>query len=799
MKEHTLRVLEFGSILNLLKGYASSDLGKSLCESLKPVGDIKQIEDLLNEVSELKEVLQVHGDIPIGGIKDIEESIIKTRVEGSILDPFEFLDILSTLEVTHQLKRFFDRLKGNTYPLLKELGSRFIPTPDLEYKIKRTIGERGDVLDSASLKLKEIRRKIRLLRTKIQTSLENLLDQGSFQSFFQEKIITIRNGRYVIPVKSDFKGHIQGIIHDHSHSKATYFIEPISTIEMNNELSLLSKEEKSEEIRVLKSLSNDIKANAPEIVNNLRILEKVDVTYAKAKYSIELNGEKPILNKEGRANLINAYHPLLLSLQNGDKDVVPIDIHFDKGCNALIITGANTGGKTVALKTIGILTLMVQTGMHIPVADGSVAAVFASIFADIGDEQDIEQNLSTFSSHISQIVEILDEADESSLVLLDEIGVGTDPDEGAALAMAFLDYLKVKRSSVIATTHLNLLKAYAYLHEDVINISVEFDTETMKPLYRLIYGVSGESKALVIAERLGIPQEILNKAVSFMENKNGHISSLIKALENSQREIIEERKELRELREITLACQEKMGSLVKKIQEKKDVILLEAETRAREFIKKTENKAREILKDIENKRKHRFCGINERLHNLKEELEIFKPVTSRKRDRLPPLNIRMGDVVKISPLNKEGIIVKTREGSDQVEVLIGNLKVKVRINDLEEASASEKEFSDRIREDRLIDAEIKGEKPINSPTTVITDKINVVGRRVDDALPLLDKAIDNAIVSGKTKVHVIHGIGPGRLREAIRDHLKDHTYVTDFSSADLSQGGAGVTVVEIKV
>lgn len=786
MTEHTLQVLEFHSVLSLLKGFATSNLGESLCESLRPKRDIKEIESLLDEVSELKEILRVYGDIPISGIRDVEESVIKTRVEGFILDPFEFLDILSTLQAAHQLKRFFGKLEGTPYPLLRKMGNKLIFLPDLERKIEQAVGVRGDILDSASPKLKEIRGKIKRLRTKIQKSLEDLLVQDLFQPFFQERIITIRNGRYVIPVKSDFKGHIQGIIHDHSHSKATYFVEPISTIELNNELGLSFKEEKDEELRVLENLSNSIRANSQEILTNLELLGKIDLTYAKVRYSIELNARKPTLNEEGRVSLINAYHPLLLSLQSGKEDVVPIDIHVAKGCNTLIITGANTGGKTVALKTAGILTLMVQAGMHIPVADYSEAAVFDSIFADIGDEQDIEQNLSTFSSHISQIVEVLGKADESSLVLLDEIGVGTDPDEGAALAMALLDYLRGKGSSVIATTHLTLLKAYAYLHKDVMNVSVEFDPETMEPRYNLIYGISGESNALVIAETLGIPREILDKALGYIEKNDSYTGSLIRALESSQRKIIEDRKEVKRLKEITLGYQEQVKSLVEKIREKREAILLEAEARARTLLRRTEDEVKEIVKDLKKRGNHGVNEINGKLRRLKEEIKALRPA-KRKDGKPPPLNLERGDVVRINPLNKEGVIVNVQEGSGQVDVLIGNLKVKIRLDDLEQVSG---EISG--------DSGTSREMPFISPATGVTDKINVVGMRIFDALPLVDKAIDSAILSGITKLDIIHGIGTGRLRKAIRDHLRTHSLVENFDSADLSQGGAGVTVVEIR-
>ena len=792
MNEHTLKVLEFDCILDLLKGFASSDLGKSQCESMKPQKEINVIETLLDEVSELKEVLQVHGGIPIDGIRDVEKYIIGTSAEGSILDPFEFLDILSTLKAAHRIKKFFKKLKDHAYPLVKEMGSGLIFLPDIEHKIEKSIGERGEILDSASPRLGEIRRKLRRIRAKIQTSLENLHARDSLQSVFQERIITIRNGRYVIPVKSDFKGHIQGIIHDHSHSKATYFIEPISTIEANNELGMLFKEEKNEELRVLKNLTDSVQNDAQGILSNLKLLEKVDLTYAKAGYSIELNARKPVLNREGRVNLVNSYHPLLLSLRNGKENTVSIDIHFDKGCNSLIITGANTGGKTVALKTMGILTLMVQSGMHIPVADYSEAAVFDSVFADIGDDQAIDRNLSTFSSHISHVVEILHKANESSLVLLDEIGVGTDPDEGAALAMALLDYLRGKGAHIIATTHLNLLKAYAYLHDDIMNVSVGFDTDTMKPYYSLIYGAPGESNALVIAERLGIPREILDRAKGFIENKNGHIARLIRALEGSQRDVIEEKKGVQKLKEVNLAYQRQIESLLELLRGKEESILLETEAKARAFLKKTEEEARKIIEGLRKKEKDGgedgFSGIDQRFHHLEEELKLFKP--SRKRGNHGPLpsELKKGDVVWITPLKKKGVVVDVREDSDQVSVHIGNLKVKVCLNNIEQAKG------DRAKDSRTKEEFVTGPHVVGA-----THRINVIGMRVDDALPLVDKAIDNALLGGITRMDVIHGIGTGRLKEAIQKHLRDHSFVTAFGSADLSQGGAGATVVEIKV
>ena len=803
MNEHTLRVLEFNTILSLLKGLVTSRLGESLCESLKPISDRKQIATLLDEVSELKEILQNYGDIPIGGIMDVEESIKKTRVQGAALEPVKILEICSTLNATHRLKRFFEKLEGDWYPLTKGIAKRLIALPEIEHKIEKTIGDRGDILDSASSKLNRIRQEIKKCKAKIQRYLEGLFASSSFQPFFQEKIITIRNGRYVIPVKSDFKGHIQGIIHDHSHSKATCFIEPIATIELNNELGLISKEEKDEEIRVLQELTSRIQANASEILSNLKLLGKIDLTFAKAKFSIHLDARRPALNEEMQVNLINAYHPLLLFFKDRYKgknkpvnltsDVVPIDIHFDKGCSTLIITGANTGGKTVALKTAGILTLMVQAGIHIPVKDGSSAAIFDSIFADVGDEQDIEQNLSTFSSHILQIIEILEKADERSLVLLDEIGVGTDPDEGAALSIALLDYLKEKKASIIATTHLNLLKAYAYLHEDVTNVSVAFDPETMEPLYRLVYGASGESNALVIAKKLGIPREILNRASGFLKESNKGVSSLIGALEKTQKEIIKEKEEIESLKGIHIVYQKQLESLLDHFNKKEERLLLECVNKVESLLKKAEHEAKEILKNVK-KNGHAFSNVKGRLNKIREDFETYRP----KRDKESFLVPQVGDLVKITPLNKEGVILNIHGGLDKVEVLIGDLKVKVDVSDLEQASLDKKVHNYRATRNRSRGYDIWKEVFVGSSVSEMPGKVNVVGLRVDEAIPLVDKAIDNAVLNGITRLDIVHGIGTGRLREAIRDHLKLHNYIDNFRAADLSQGGAGVTIADIK-
>ncbi|MDY6854743.1 MAG: endonuclease MutS2 [Thermodesulfobacteriota bacterium] len=803
MNEHTLRVLEFNSILSLLKGHVTSYLGESLCESLKPISDIKEIETLLDEVSELKEILQNYGDIPIGGVMDVEESIKKTRVEGFVLDPTEIIDIFSTLNATHRLKGFFEKLGGDWYPLTKGIAKCLIDLPEVERRIRKTVGDRGDILDSASPKLNRIRQEIKSCKAKIHSYLEGLFANSLFQPFFQEKIITIRNGRYVIPVKSDFKGHIQGIIHDHSHSKATCFIEPLFTIELNNELGILSKEEKDEEIRVLRELTSHIQANANEILSNLRALGKVDLTFAKAKFSIDLHAIRPVLNEEMHVNLINAYHPLLLSFKDGYKnkdkpvnltnDVVPIDIHFSKRCNTLIITGANTGGKTVALKTIGILTLMVQAGMHIPVKDGSSVAIFDSIFADVGDEQDIEQNISTFSSHILQIVEILEKADERSLVLLDEIGVGTDPDEGAALSMALLDYLREKKASIITTTHLNLLKAYAYLHEDVTNVSVAFNSETMEPLYRLVYGASGESNALVIAKKLGIPREILNRASGFLAESNKGISNLIGALEKTQKEVIKEKEEIKRLKEIHIVYQKQLDSLLDQINKKKERLLIEVEAEVESLLNNVEHEAKEILKDVK-KNGRAFSKVKEGLNEIKEKFESYRP----KRDKKPFSVPQVGDFVKISPLNKEGVIFSMHGGADKVEVLIGDLKVKVDISDLEQASLDKKVHNYRATGNRSRGYDIWKEVFVDSTVSEMLGKVNVVGLRVEEAILLVDKAIDNAVLHGITRLDIVHGIGTGRLREAIRGHLKLHNYIDNYRAADLSQGGAGVTIADVK-
>ncbi len=529
MKEHALRDLEFFQFLDLLKNYTLSECGRNYCLTLRPRQDIAEINIIFQTVAETMEVLKIAGDLPLAGFYDLNPLLSESRVEGFILSAENFLKIKSTLGVAEKARKFGQIFGPKYYHLQKWLMS--IPSLNSLYELLcSTFGERGEILDSASADLEYLRREIIKLRAKIRKKLESLWIQESLKNIFQEQILTIRNGRYVLAIKAEFKNALPGIIHDQSQSGATFFIEPFSVIEENNELNLLLNEEREEERRILKELTDLVRENSSQISQTVQILSYLDFLFGSGKYALSTNSIIPLLNKEGDIYLEKARHPFLPS-----SSAVPIDLKFKKGTNALIISGANAGGKTVALKTLGLLTIIAQCGIPIPAAAASRVAIFNNIFAEIGDEQNLPDNLSTFSAWVQTICEILEKADENSLVLLDEVGRGTDPAEGAALTMALLDELRARRTKTAVTTHLHLLKAYGNAHPDVVNVSVEFDTETNRPTYKLIYGRPGESYALPTAQKFGLPSALVEKAKNYIGAGERRISELLQALEEKER------------------------------------------------------------------------------------------------------------------------------------------------------------------------------------------------------------------------------------------------------------------------
>ena len=808
MDEHTLRVLEFEKIRLFLKQFATSEPGKRRCERLFPSRQTEEVKIWLREVGELREIIGIEGDIPIHGVKDIEETVEKTRVENFILTSKELLDIQCTLEVARRVKRFFKRVKDD-FPRLRQITENIVILDDLEKKIRNAVGSQGEILDAASAELREIRQRIKHRREKIRQTLDSLLLQADMELVFQERFVTLRNNRYVLPVKSEYKSYLPGIVHDQSQSRATFFIEPLSIVDSNNELSLLIQDEANEEMRILSELTGEVGQRISDILCDIDLMGRLDLIYAKAMLSEKLQAVEPLLNDQGKITLSQCRHPILLStakkvalsedsqetvpaggessLTLYDFDnvrVVPVDIRMEETTDTLIITGANAGGKTVALKTLGLLTAMAQAGIHIPAHSASELAVFRSIFADIGDEQNIEGNLSTFSAHMVRINAILKEAGHNVLVLLDELGSGTDPSEGAALGIAILDHLRERGARSVITTHLNLLKTYAYIHGGAENVSVEFDPVTLRPTFRLIYGIPGMSNALAIAGNLGISPQIIKEASRYLKEADRQIIHLMQGLQEKQRSLKIKETEMVQLKEMTLQYQDKAQQLVDLIRSQKEKILSGYEARARGVVREVEEELKRIIADAKRSERAQLEERRKAARAVKEKIAAHFDRGKTKKDIIKELEV--GQRVRLADVKKGGVVIRADNALKKAEIQVGNVRIMASFRELELVEE---------REERGESADTSWRKVITSRSS---SQVNVIGMRVDEAIPVVEKAIDNALLNGFSELEIIHGIGTGRLRKAIREYLKEHSSVKEFKSGGSQKGGHGVTIVEIK-
>ena len=808
MDEHTLQVLEFEKIRLFLKQFATSEPGKRRCELLFPSRQTEEVKIWLREVGELREIIGIEGDIPIHGVKDIEETVEKTRVENFTLTSKELLDIQCTLEIARRVKRFFKRVKDD-FPRLRQITENIVILDDLEKKIRNAVGSQGEILDAASAELREIRQRIKHLREKIRQTLDNLLLQVDMELVFQERFVTLRNNRYVLPVKSEYKSYLPGIVHDQSQSRATFFIEPLSIVDSNNELSLLIQDEANEEMRILSELTGEVGQRISDILCDIDLMGRLDLIYAKAMLSEKLQAVEPLLNDQGKIMLSQCRHPILLStakkvalsedsqetvpaggessLTLYDFDnvrVVPVDIRMEETTDTLIITGANAGGKTVALKTLGLLTAMAQAGIHIPVHPASELTVFRSIFADIGDEQNIEGNLSTFSAHMVRINAILKEAGHNVLVLLDELGSGTDPSEGAALGIAILDHLRERGARSVITTHLNLLKTYAYTHGGVENVSVEFDSVTLRPTFRLIYGIPGMSNALAIAGNLGISPQIIKEASRYLKEADRQIIYLMQGLQEKQRSLKIKETEMVQLKEMTLQYQDKAQQLVDLIRSQKEKILSGYEARARGVVLEVEEELKRIIADAKRSERAQLEERRKAARAVKEKIAAHFDRGKTKKDTIKELEV--GQRVRLADVKKGGVVIRADNALKKAEIQVGNVRIMASFRELELVEE---------REERGESADTSWRKVITSRSS---SQVNVIGMRVDEAIPVVEKAIDNALLNGFSELEIIHGIGTGRLRKAIREYLKEHSSVKEFKSGGSQKGGHGVTIVEIK-
>ena len=779
MDNQPSKVLEFDQMLDLLKGFATSSVGKALCGSLRPQRKLSWIEKRLGEVDELKNIVEVYGDIPLGGIGDVREAIARAKIEGTVLSPEQILDFLGNIRVSDGLKSSFKKVKGN-FPLFGDLISRLSDLRGLKSEIVRTIDRQGKIFDQASSALKQIRSDITAYRKRIKRSLEEMMKREDLKPLFQEKLITIRNGRYVLPIKSEFKGHMEGIVHDHSHSKMTIFLEPLEVVDYNNELSMLLEDERQEERRILSSLTRRIGEYHQELLRDLEILGEVDLLYAKVKLSQKLGGVNPLVNRNGIVRLLGARHPLLY-IKEGDR-TVPIDIHLGGYSKALIISGANAGGKTVALKTIGLLSLMAQSGIHISAMEGSEVPLYHTIFADIGDEQNIRENLSTFSAHILSLIRILQKSDQFSLVLLDELGVGTNSREGSAIGIGVLDCLLERGATVVVTTHLDELKAYGYLNEGATNVSVAFDSETLEPRYELIYGNSGSSNAFVVAEKLGFPKAVLDLATKYHGDQGSGKSRIIRNIEELQKNLRKEWEEIGFLKKEIQGHRDRLREMVGRIRGRRQQILQEVEDRGRTILQQTETELKRIVEEVAK-------GGDDRAKMPKGELKrirnrFFLQLRSRGRKGGKVEGLRVGDWVRVLGLNRVGIVREVYSEPKKADVQVENVRVRVPFHDLERSGPQLHEATTENGGPKYEAAVERGGR----------SEINVIGLTVEEALPVVDKFIDDALLGGLEEVDIIHGIGTGRLRQAIGEHLKHHRNVKRFGAKDVMK--SGVTVVE---
>ncbi|MCY8233738.1 endonuclease MutS2 [Priestia endophytica] len=787
MQARILKTLEFDKIKEGLLKHAASSLGREKVESLRPSISFIEVEAWQNATDEAAQVLRVKGNVPLGGIHDIKASAKRAEIGGT-LSASELLEISSTIYATRQLSIFMESLEENTdlsLPILKGYIEGFIILTDLERTIENSIDDNGTVLDGASEKLRGLRQKLRSTEARVRQKLEQMTRSSSATKMLSDAIITIRNDRYVLPVKQEYRGAYGGIIHDQSSSGATLFIEPQAIVNLNNELQAARVEEKREIERILAQITAEVAEVARELSVNVDMLAEIDFMFTKGQYSHKLKGSKPKLNEEGYINLKKARHPLITA-----EDVVANDIELGGEYPSIVITGPNTGGKTVTLKTVGLFTLMAQAGLQIPALDGSEVAVFENVFADIGDEQSIEQSLSTFSSHMVNIVNILKGVDNKSLVLFDELGAGTDPQEGAALAISILDEVYNRGARVIATTHYPELKAYGYNRKGVMNASVEFDVETLRPTYKLLLGVPGRSNAFEISRRLGLSEEVINEAKGYIGADTNKVENMIASLEDSRKKAESEKEEAALFRKEAEQLHRELQDQIIEFNNERDKLLEQAEQKAAKAVEEARAEAENIIKDLRKMRLNQQSGIKEHeLIQARKDLEEAVP-TLRKGTKAAPKpkkverKLSPGDEVKVSTFGQKGTLLD-KVSDTEWEVQLGIMKMKVKESNLEFIS------SPKAVETRPL-ATVKGKD------YHVKLELDLRGERFENAIQRVEKYIDDALLAGYPRVSIIHGKGTGALRTGVQDYLKNHRFVKSIRFGEASEGGSGVTVAELK-
>lgn len=786
MNDRVLERMEFPKIIDMLVRQCSTQLGKELAESLLPSVNLAEIELWQEETSEAKEITRLYPGFSLGGVRDIRSPLKKAQV-GGIIEPEEFLNILDTLLAAKRIKKFFAE-DGKKFTRLLLYAEGLAVFPALEVQIKKTITPEGDVSEDASPELSRIRKQLRSLQGRARDKLESMLRSAELQKYLQDPLITIRNDRYVIPVKQEYRHQVQGLIHDQSASGATLFIEPLAVVELTNEAQRYAAMEKAEVLRILRQLTGAVGAHYEDLALTLENLGQLDFVMAKAKLSSEYDGGRPLMNDRGYLHIKQGRHPLIQG------KVVPVTIYLGKDFDILVITGPNTGGKTVTLKTVGLFTLMAQAGLHVPAETGTELAVFNQVFSDIGDEQSIEQSLSTFSSHMTNIISILDNLDDSTLVLLDELGAGTDPAEGSALAMAILEYLLERGARVIATTHYSELKTFAFNNDRVENASVEFDVETLRPTYRLLIGVPGRSNAFEISTRLGLKPELVEKARSFRSQEGARVADLIANLETNQILSEKERTEAAKLKDTARQMLLQVEKKEQDLQKRSQYIIQKAQQDALDIVTKARQESEAALKEVKERLKNSPQETRQELQDLRAKLRDqeagYEEIVYQEdeEETLSARELQPGDLVLLKRLNQKAQVLE-RPGKEEVLVQAGIMKLTVKLKDIRPLN----EEKVQVKAERTGAGAIAAGK-----AREMKQELDLRGLTVDEAILETEKFLDDAYLAGLPQAYIIHGKGTGALRKAINDLLKTHPMVDTARMGGYYEGGTGVTVVEIK-
>lgn len=789
MNEKALRVLEFNKVIEMLEAKASSSLGKEFCRELKPSSDLNIVKQWLSETTEASGMMLQVGTPPIGPFYDLKNSLKLAEI-GGCLSPKQLLEVADSLRTSRSVKKFITSsgMNRETYPVLYATADRIQNQLELEKHIELCIIGESQISDHASPELKRIRRGIESKNAAIRSKLESMITSPAYQKYLQDAIITIRQDRFVIPVKSEHKNQVKGLVHDQSAKGSTFYIEPLAVVELNNELRELLIQEQKEIERILRVLTGEVADVSGSIGTNIEAMTQLDFLFAKGKLSLDMRAVEPEVNTVKRFRIKNGRHPLI------SKDVVvPSNVWLGDKFSTLLITGPNTGGKTVTLKTVGLITLMAQAGLHVPADYGTEVAIFDEVFADIGDEQSIEQSLSTFSSHMTNIVRILKEVTPDSLVLFDELGAGTDPTEGAALAMAILDQLLSKGIRTMATTHYSELKEFAIVTEGIENACVEFNVETLSPTYKLLIGIPGKSNAFEISQKLGLDTRIIAYAKEYIHKDDIRFEDILANIEKSQRQIEQERDEAIRMRleveKLKRSLQEKEDKWLRQ----RDDLVRKSKEEARELLKQAKDEADEIIKSLRDIKSSADASRNKDVEEMRKRLLLGidrtseRVIKSEAVNEFAPDSLLVGDSVRVLSINQEGTVITLPNDKGDLTVQVGLMKMNVNLKQL--AIINKKKKDEKV---------FQKVREFTAKSATISPEIDVRGNNTEEAISIIDKYLDDAAISSLSQVRIIHGKGTGALRKGLHEHFRGHPHVKKFEDAAYNEGGSGATVITLK-